>query len=96
MVLWYDMVWYMIRYMIHIIWYMIWYDICYDMIYDTIWCDIYDIIYDIWYILTAIGLSPVAVHIYTQTIYRLTQITTEHKQQINIKNNKIRLWLNTI
>jgi uncharacterized integral membrane protein len=32
------------------------------------------------YLLTAIGLSPVAEHIYTQTMHRQTQITTEqHK-----------------
>ena len=45
-----------------------------DMIYD---------IYDMIYLLTAIGLSPggsMTVHIYTQTIHRTTQITTEqHK-----------------
>jgi uncharacterized integral membrane protein len=38
------------------------------------------------YLLTAIGLSPggsSTVHIYTQTIHRTTQITTEqHKQQL--------------
>jgi len=43
------------------------------------------IIYDI-YLLNAIGLSPggsITVHIYTQTIHRTTQITTErHKQQL--------------
>jgi len=41
--------------------------------------------YDI-YLLTAIGLSPggsSTVHIYTQTIHRTTQITTEqHKYQL--------------
>jgi len=39
--------------------------------------------YDMIYLLTAIGLSPggsSTVHIYTQTIYRTTQTTTEqHK-----------------
>jgi len=37
-------------------------------------------IYDMIYLLTAIGLSPggsITVHIYTQTIHRKTQITTE-------------------
>jgi len=36
-------------------------------------------LYDMTYFLTAIGLSPggsSTVHIYTQTIYRITQITT--------------------
>jgi len=41
---------------------------------------------DIIYLLTAIGLSPggsITVHIYTQTIHRTTQITTEqHKQRL--------------
>jgi hypothetical protein len=36
--------------------------------------------YDMIYLLTAIGCHPVEVHIYTQTIHRTTQITTEqHK-----------------
>jgi len=57
--------------------------ICYDMIwYDMIWYDMiwYDMIwYDMIYLLTAIGLSPCGsstVHIYTQTIHKTTQITT--------------------
>ena len=43
-------------------------------------------IYDMIYLLTAVGLTPGdnrTVHIYTQTIHRTTQITTEqHKQQL--------------
>jgi hypothetical protein len=43
----------------------------------------YDMKYDMIYLLTAIGLSPggsSTVHIYTQTMYRTTQTTTEqHK-----------------
>ena len=97
MMIWYDMVWYMIGYdMIydmvwHMIWYgtirydTIWYDMIYDMIcYDTIWYDM--IWYDKIYLLTAIGLSPgesSAVQIYTQTIYR----TTQNKQYIEQHKN---------
>jgi hypothetical protein len=67
--IWYD-IWYMIRY--DTIWYDIWYMIWYDMIWYMIW---YDMIY-----LTAIGLSPGGSNVYTQTIHRTTQITTEqHK-----------------
>jgi len=43
---------------------------------------IYYMIYDMIYLSTAIGLTPggSTVHIYTQTIHRTTQITTEqHK-----------------
>jgi hypothetical protein len=48
---------------------------------------IYTIIWYIIYLLTAIGCHPVAVHIYTQTIHRTTQITTEqHKQQLMCKS----------
>jgi hypothetical protein len=81
--IWYDMIWYMIWCDIiygmiwyRMIWYMMWYDIWYDMIYG-IWYDIYS------YLSTAIGLTPggsSTVHIYTQTVHRTTQITTEqHK-----------------
>jgi len=48
---------------------MIWYDIWYDVIW-----------YDMIYLLTATGLTPggsSTVHIYTQTIPRITQLTTE-------------------
>jgi len=41
----------------------------------------FQIAYGMIYLLTAIGLSPggsSTVHIYTQTIHRTTQITTEH------------------
>jgi len=41
---------------------------------------IYDMIYDMIHLLTAIGLTPggsSTVHIYTQTIHRTTQLTTE-------------------
>ena len=60
----------------------------YDDIYDTMWYDmIYEnisdmMIYNMIY-LTAIGLSPdgsSTVHIYTKTIHRTTQITTEQHQ----------------
>ena len=40
---------------------------------------LYTMIYDMIYLLTAIGLTPggsSTVHIYTQTIHRTTQITT--------------------
>jgi hypothetical protein len=45
-------------------------------------------IYDMIYLLTAIGFChPVAVHIYTQTIHRTTQITTEqHKYKVMWKS----------
>jgi len=61
--IWYDMIWY--------IWYDIWYDIRYMIWYD-IWCDmmIWYIWYDTWYmmyLLTAIGLTTVAVVQYTFT-----------------------------
>ena len=46
---------------------------------------VYDMI-DMIYLSTAIGLTPggsSTVHIYTQTVHRTTQITTEeHKQQL--------------
>jgi len=69
------MIWHMIYDMIW--WYdMIWYDmIWYDMIYDMIWYDIY--------LLTATGLTPGGhsmVHIYIQTIHRITQLTTRTTQ----------------
>ena len=42
--------------------------------------------YDTMNLLTAIGSSPggsITIHIYTQTIHRITQMTTEqHKQQL--------------
>jgi hypothetical protein len=44
----------------------------------------YNIKYDMIYLLTAIGLSPGGssiVHIYTQTVHRTTQITTEQQKQ---------------
>ena len=75
--IWYDMM-YMIWYKI---WYMIWYNtynIWYDMMY-MIWYKIwYMIWYDMIYLLTANGLTPYGsstVHIYTQTIHRITQLT---------------------
>jgi len=74
-----DMIWY--------IWYMIWCIIRCDMIY-MVWYDIwytwYDVWYDaawymIWYIChLQLGWHPVAVHIYTHTVHRTTQLTTEH------------------
>jgi hypothetical protein len=70
----YDMVWYMIRYV------MIYDIVCYDMIYDMIWYGI------IWYMIclfTAIVLPPGGsgtVHIYTQTIQRTTQLTTNWEE----------------
>jgi hypothetical protein len=92
--IWYDTIYDMIRYMIwNDIWYdmtwhdmtwydMIWYDIWYDMIwYDMIWYDM--IWYDLIYLLTAVGLSPggsSTVHIYTETVHRTTQITTNVEQ----------------
>jgi len=68
---------------------MIWYDmIWYDMIwYDMIWYDM--IWYDMIYSLTAIGLTPggsSTVHIYTQTIRRITKLTTT--TQLTTENNK--------
>ena len=39
--------------------------------------------YDLIYLLTAIGLSPMAVHIHTQTIHR----TIQNKQYIEQHNN---------
>ena len=62
---------------------MIWYDmIWYDMIwYDMIWCN-YDI-YDMICMLTAVGLAPggsSTVYIYTQTIHRTTQLTTNWEE----------------
>ena len=72
--IWYDicyMIWYGMIYMWYMIWYM-WYDIWYDMMYDMIY-------YDMIYLLTAIVLTPggsSTVHIYTQTIHRTTQSTT--------------------
>jgi hypothetical protein len=75
--IWYDMIWY------DMIWYdMIWYDmIWYDMIwYDMIW-------YDMIYLLTGVGLTPGStVHIYTRTIHRKTQRTTQ--QQNNTINKQ--------
>jgi len=84
----YNMIWYMIRavwcdiydiYEIYDIWYDIWYKLRYMIRYDMI------------YLLTAIGLTPggsSTVHIYTQTIHRTTQITTEqHKWQQNSTND---------
>ena len=53
-----------------------WCDIWYDMIYDMIYDMMYDMIYDMIYLLNAIGLSPggsSTVHIYTQTVHRMTQ-----------------------
>jgi hypothetical protein len=54
---------------------------------------IYDVIYDLirnnmMYLLIAIGLRPGGsrtVHIYTQTIHRTTQITTEQQKTTNLK-----------
>jgi len=59
--MWYDMTW-------HDIWYdVVWYDMTWYMI----WCGM------IWYIYELHLSYPVAVHIYTQTIHRTTQITIE-------------------
>ena len=55
---------------------MIWYDMIYDMIYDI-------------YLLTAFGLTiggSSTVHIYTQTIHRTPQITTEQHKYLIWKN----------
>jgi hypothetical protein len=56
---------------------------------------VYDMLYDMIYSLTAIGLTPggsSTVHIYTQTIHRITQYNTiprtEHTQQWIHKHNK--------
>jgi len=53
----------------------------------------YDLRYYMIYLLTAIGLPPggsSTVHIYTQTIHRATQITTEqHKSQLIFGTSQI-------
>ena len=50
----------------------------------------YILIYDMMYLLTPIWLTPggsSTVHIYTQTVHRTTQLTTEYTER-NIHNNK--------
>jgi hypothetical protein len=93
---WYDMIWYDMMISYDMIWYdmvrydMVWYDMVwygmtlYGMIwYDMIWCDI-DIFVNCSSVDTrwqyTFGWHPVAVHIYTQTIHRTSQLTTKQHE----------------